>query len=344
MAWASSPAEPAGPLPLEAPACALCGSDDRCTLAAAEEIERQARFLCEFHEERLLPGSPPDRFADRCDFSQSYQAAVVECARCGLIYRCPRPAAWRVVAGYAAGRYSRARLDSLFTSARPLFARKVNALRRILPAGARVLEVGSYTGAFLDAARDAGWRAIGVDVGEDVVTYARSRGLQVLQGQLPGLALPLASFDALFVWNCLDQVPEPRPLLEAAKALLRAGGLLAARVPNGECFRAAMRLPAALRRHLVGILAWNNLLSFPYLYGYTAAALRRLLGESGFRVERVAGDVMVSLADPDTCPWAAREEARAKRRAALLSRLAAWASAGRVQVAPWIEVMCRKPG
>lgn len=110
------------------------------------------------------------------------------------------------------------------------------------PADARVLEDGSYTGAFLEAARDAGWRAIGVDV----VTYARSRGLQVVQGQLPELALPRASFDAVFVWNCFDQVPEPRPLLEAAEALL--------------------------------------------------------------------------------------------------SRLAAWASAGRVQVAPWIEVTCRKPG
>ena len=45
------------------------------------------------------------------------------------------------------------------------------------------------------------------------------------------------------------------------------------------------------------VLAQNNLLTFPYRWGFTPQSLTRLLSETGFSVRRIRGDVLVPVAD-----------------------------------------------
>ena len=61
----------------------------------------------------------------------------------------------------------------------------------------------------------------------------------------------------------------------------------------------------------------------------------KLLGETGFRVEHVRGDVLVPIADEWTRPWARREEAVVKRLTGTVVRR-------RPRWAPWIEVYARR--
>jgi SAM-dependent methyltransferase len=99
----------------------------------------------------------------------------------------------------------------------------------MLPAGAQVLEVGSYVGAFLAAARDQGLNATGVDINPPVNAFARSLGFRVDDGELESVvAEPV---DAVVVWNTFDQLSDPRAVVVEARKRLRAGGLLAIRVP-----------------------------------------------------------------------------------------------------------------
>src|SRR5690606_4267046 len=125
---------------------------------------------------------------------------------------------------------------------------------------------------------------------------------------------------AVAIWNCLDQLAHPRIAVATAARLLRPGGLLALRVPNGAFY-------ARLRRRLTGrnaalaraLLAWNNLLSFPYRTGFTPTSLSRMLHAHGLHVVVMHGDTLVPLADEWTRPWAAAEERMLKGSIRLLT-------------------------
>ena len=140
-----------------------------------------------------------------------------------------------------------------------------------------------------------------------------------------------AGSDAVALWNCFDQLPDPRRAATAARRSLGPGGVIAVRVPNGA-FYAALRPLARgpLAPAVRALLAHNNLLTFPYRHGFTPGSLRRLFGDCGFEVVRTHGDVLVPIADEWTRRWAAAEERALKRVLRLLAR-------ARIDLAPWIE-------
>jgi SAM-dependent methyltransferase len=168
----------------------------------------------------------------------------------------------------------------------------------------------------------------GLDINAQVNAFTRSLGFVVHDGELSTFA-PNRRFDVVAIWNTFDQLADPRGVMNAARALLAPGGVLAVRVPNGG-FYAALRP----RERSWALLAQNNLLGFPYRWGFAANSLRRLFGETGFRVERIIGDVLVPLADEWTRPWARVEERAIKRALGAIAR-------STPRIAPWIEVYGR---
>ena len=118
-------------------------------------------------------------------------------------------------------------------------------------------------------------------------------------------------FDVIAIWNTFDQLADPRADLRAAARLLRAGGVLALRVPNGAVYaqwRARLSGHGIARRSALELLAQNNLLGFPYRVGFTPAALTRLLENLGFDVLEIVPATLVRTADEWTRWWAALEE------------------------------------
>jgi hypothetical protein len=200
--------------------------------------------------------------------------------------------------------------------------------------GGSALEVGSYVGAFLDAARDEGLQVQGLDVNADVNALARSLGFIVHDGELATFTTD-QTFDAVAIWNTFDQLADPRGTLHAASTLLRDRRILAVRVPNGAFYAAARQVFAngkpVSRAAARAILAQNNLLTFPYRWGFTPQSLTRLPSETGFSVRRIRGDVLVPMADQWTRPWARVEEILIKRGMGLAASFAD-------SRAPWFEV------
>jgi hypothetical protein len=95
-----------------------------------------------------------------------------------------------------------------------------------------------------------------------------------------------------------------------SRVRLRPGGVLAIRVPNGAFYRKWARRRGPISRAL---LAHNNLLTFPYRWGFTPDSLRALLASTGFATHSVVGDVLVPTADAWTRRWAQIEERLMKR-------------------------------
>ncbi|MGH9618672.1 MAG: class I SAM-dependent methyltransferase [Bryobacteraceae bacterium] len=79
----------------------------------------------------------------------------------------------------------------------------------LLGAGARVAEIGSHYGAFLQTAKDWCWRAEGVDIGKDTSRFARWKGFRVHTREIRDCGFDSGSFDGVFIWNCFDQIADP---------------------------------------------------------------------------------------------------------------------------------------
>lgn len=318
--------------------CPACGAADDEEVAGPEAVRAEVEALWAFHTRRLRPETPPEHLVDRVAFSQHPPLRVARCRRCGLVFRNPRERAFTLRDAYAGERPDDAVLARLLDAQRSAYAAQAGRLAEAAGAHGRVLEVGSYVGGFLAAAAEAGWRAEGLDVNPAANAFARRQGFTVHDGDLEAFAKAAggATVDAVAIWNCFDQLPEPRAAAHAAAALLRPGGVLAVRVPNGA-FYAAVRTRldgpgASLAR---GLLAHNNLLTFPYRHGFTPDSLAGLLAREGLHVARTYGDTLVPIADEWTQDWAAWEE-RALKGA--LRRLVA----DEAERAPWLEVYARK--
>jgi hypothetical protein len=292
--------------------------------------------LWEFHERRLAPGTPPRALADRVAFSQDPPLRLAQCRQCTLVYRNPRERAVELVETYAAEMPDESTLRTLHGNQRRAYRAQVRRLERVLGRRGAGLEVGSYVGAFLAAARDAGWTFEGLDVNERAASFACAMGFRVTVGELHDIVG--RRFDTVAIWNCFDQLPDPRSAATTARALLNRGGVIAIRVPNGDAYATVRR---ALRGPLAGwaraVLAHNNLLGFPYRHGFTTRSLTRLLIDAGFGDIRFHGDVLVPIADRWTRRWARTEERAIK----WLLRGAARSGRLRARISPWIEAYAR---
>jgi SAM-dependent methyltransferase len=338
--------------PLIAVQCVVCGEPTFEVICPATEVQVHLEYLRRFHSRRLRPSPaakpPRDVLADRADFTRACATDIVACTGCGLVFRNPRPTVQAIARFYRQDHYGASRLAALFDAQLEFYRPKAHFLRHWLPRyqDVRIVEVGSFVGGFLAAGQEYGWNMLGVDLGMEVNSFCKIRGLPVFQGTLVELPLEESSVDCIAIWNTFDQFPNPETTLAAACRLLRPGGLLVLRVPNGECFRLAVawmrKLPRPLAGWLRAALAWNNLLTFPYLQGYSLRTLDGLLLPYGFTRIATQSDTLPRLSDAQTKRWAAQEERVLKFLGGLTARLDALRPTSPLQLAPWFDVCYRQ--
>ncbi len=315
-------------------ACLGCGSPAFAVLAAREELEAEIRYRDALYT-RLLPADALRE--DWTVFTNAYPARLVVCTDCGIVSRDPRFSPAAALHAYAQDDYEHAWMDTAFRDYNAAFRAHMPALTAQIGPAARVLEVGSYVGGFLAAARDAGWQAQGVDVGKCVSTYAREQGLDVFTGTLDAAGFPAKAFDAVFVWVCFDQLPDPRAELAEIHRVLKPGGWLMLQVPNGDFLKWTRPLTrvSVTRERTYKLLAFTGLAGFPFQTGHTPAALQRLLRAGGFAEITQRNRMNLSGTPLD-------EQREYVERAQQFGEVLYHASFHRWVKGAWMQVTCRK--
>ena len=143
--------------------------------------------------------------------------------------------------------------------------------------GARLLDVGFGSGAFLDLALSAGWWVAGADPDAKAVEAARKRGLHVRQGFIDTFADMPASFDVITLSHVIEHVHNPETFTKEVYRLLKPGGIVWIDTPNIDSYghKRFGRYWRGLEppRHLV-IFNWGALESMLHAEGFRD--LRRL--------------------------------------------------------------------
>jgi SAM-dependent methyltransferase len=117
-----------------------------------------------------------------------------------------------------------------------VFLRRLDQIERALGVGS-VLDVGPGLGTFLRLAVDRGWRAEGVEVSAFAADFIRKQHkVPVFTGDLVSFAASVRrTFDLITFWDSLEHVTHPRDVLEAARQLLRPGGMIVVTTDNFDC-------------------------------------------------------------------------------------------------------------
>ena len=236
--------------------CVVCRAPSTALLCTAETIGRDLG-----RARRGLDG-----------FVHDHARAVYRCASCGSAFRDPLARRGDDVARYARCRYRRDTLDELCRKGRAELDRRAPSIRaRGVVAGARLLEIGSYSGAFLEFAADAGCRVTGIDINADVVAHCEARGLEIHCEAFDPERFEVGEFDGVWILNCFEQLSDHTRVLAGAARVLRPNGTLVIRTPNADFVRLlyAPRGGAILR----SVGRANALLGVPFAKCFSAGAL-----------------------------------------------------------------------
>ena len=141
----------------------------------------------------------------------------------------------------------------------------------------RYLDVGCSTGFVVEAARDKGWEATGIDLNPSAIEFGRSRGLDLRTVALEDAGFAPGSFDAVSLFDVLEHLLDPRRTLRACAELIAPGGILFLYVPN---YDSASRLLMGANAHFI----WPT----HHLNYYTPATMRDLMLRNGLTTEFVA--------------------------------------------------------
>jgi SAM-dependent methyltransferase len=204
-----------------------------------------------------------------------------------------------------ADEYDRANSDNPLLS--HMRAEVMRTLRRHVPAGAEVIDLGCGPGTDHDAMLAAGYRVTGIDVSPEMTRHARERALTRNRMDQPSIlcmsidqvsSLPAASFDAAFSnFGPLNCVADLALVAGQLRTLLRPGGVLVASVIGRVCpWEIALYLRRgevrrAFTRFRTGPVGVPLRTGTVWTRYWTPRAFRRVFIEAGFvrREQRCLG-------------------------------------------------------
>jgi glycosyltransferase involved in cell wall biosynthesis/SAM-dependent methyltransferase len=263
------------------------------------------------------------------------------CARCGARRVAVLPTEGQTRHEYQVGYTRRFPPGRIHPARQQVLASIVARASRLTPPG-RLLDVGCGGGSFMTAARAEGWRPVGTDLSLAACIAARETAAAPAVGaDADALPFRAAALDAVALVNVLDHTRRPGAVVGEAARVLRPGGLLIVRVPNG----AFHRLWAQALGSLGPLVRWRGWDTYPilHLFAFGPTALRRLVERGGFEVLAILNSGLASPA-----PGPARTSPAAAGRRLLRAVTAAAAGAAhavsgrRWVVGPSIELYARR--
>jgi SAM-dependent methyltransferase len=166
-----------------------------------------------------------------------------------------------------------------------LFLRRLAWAKKRL-SGRRVLDIGCGNGAFLLAARDAGWQPTGLDNSDAARELLARAGIDVcVADSVDFLRERPASFDFIHMNHSLEHIARASETVIAARDALAPGGLLYVEVPNEFDNLVYRLLELVGRKRTRGSLLGRSKAPSepsPHLYFFNKRSLARLASRAGF--------------------------------------------------------------
>jgi 2-polyprenyl-3-methyl-5-hydroxy-6-metoxy-1,4-benzoquinol methylase len=148
----------------------------------------------------------------------------------------------------------------------------------------RVLDVGCGTGGLVGALAADGLDAMGIDISSEAIDRAEGshQGCTFVVHSIEDVPWPIeeGSFDVVVAFELIEHLIRPRRLLEGARIALAPGGHLAVSTPYHGLLKNLALALLAFERHFA--------VEGDHIRFFTDGGLRRLLEETGFRVERIS--------------------------------------------------------
>lgn len=135
-----------------------------------------------------------------------------------------------------------------------------------------LLDIGCFTGNFLECARKAGFSPSGIEIHKDKAAVAASKGFSVRCGDFLKLDIR-EHYQVVTLWESLEHMIHPRSVVQKARSVLRNSGIIAFTVPNGDALSVKV---------LNGHLQWLG--GFGHKNMFTPSAVAYLLKGCGFEL------------------------------------------------------------
>mgnify|MGYP003393134320 FL=1 len=206
---------------------------------------------------------------------------LFRCRDCGLVYLDPAPTNADIAQMYD-DPYSGA-TESYFTKVEKKMRRSRIRARRMArmmaggAAGKSFLDVGANGGFMAEAAREAGFRATGVEPDGPAVDYARRHypANDFVRGTIEEADLGGRRFDAVYCSEVIEHAPDCNRFVAALARVMRPQGLLYLTTPDISHWR----VPRDLGR-------WDAFCPPAHCLFFSPGNLARLLDRHGFKVVR----------------------------------------------------------
>ncbi|MBM4140180.1 MAG: class I SAM-dependent methyltransferase [Nitrospira sp.] len=196
---------------------------------------------------------------------------VVRCQDCSMIYENPRFSDDVILKGYMSSEESGH--DSQYPMRVRSFYRALLSLQNNIPGkGAKVLDIGTSGGAFLEAAKQFGYDAVGLEPSGFLVEQGEKRGLAIEQGTIDNHSFKQSSFDMVCLWDVIEHLTNPKGALLKIKPLLKSGGILLINYPD-----IGTRLAKIAGRRFWWILS-------VHLHHFSPATIREICNRTGFTI------------------------------------------------------------
>ena len=197
---------------------------------------------------------------------------LVKCSSCGLVFVLGAPKDFSAQDyNYYSGR-RKLPVEKIYN---PITGKRYDALLdklKVFRKTNSILDIGCGEGHFISVAGKRGWNALGLEMSPQAVEVCDKLGLKVKKAELLNLQIQEGQFDAVFMFEVLEHLTQPKEYLMKIRGALRDGGALFITTPNFN----------SITRQLL-MERWG-LISREHLFYFTRKSLLNLLNECDFKI------------------------------------------------------------
>lgn len=198
---------------------------------------------------------------------------IVRCSNCDLIYDNS------VLSEEYIGSLYKSSMDEEYLSerkGRDIFFNECLEFIENTKKKGKLLEVGCYTGLFLNNAKKRGWDVMGIEPSKWATEYAKQKfGLNIINDRAENIHLSDETFDVIVLIDVIEHTFDPLNLLNKINRALKKSGLVYIVTPNSN----------SLVARLLGEKWWS--IYWVHRYYFSKNTIQKYLEKTGFKIKKI---------------------------------------------------------